>query len=255
MTFFAALLLLLAGLAVGATSIGGILVVPILTSLTDMPLHHAIAASSFSFLFTGAAALGTQWSAVRPQQGKRRPRYGALYGMALLGAAAGALTLQWLPPPLVRMVIACLALLSGAMSLASAPSTVAAAGLIQTGREPLTLITGFCVGCASAWSGTGGPVVLLPLLILTRTPVLLAIEIAQGVQLPIASASTAVNILVGWLDLRIALLVGVTLIVGWAAGRILARRAPTAWVKQILAWTLIAFGVWYGWQTIVAMIG
>ena len=52
MTLIAALLVVLAGLAVGATSIGGILLVPALTVAADVPVHAAIAASNFSFLFT-----------------------------------------------------------------------------------------------------------------------------------------------------------------------------------------------------------
>ena len=47
----------LAGAAIGATSIGGVLVVPALSSLLGVPLPEAIAASSLAFLVTGAYAL------------------------------------------------------------------------------------------------------------------------------------------------------------------------------------------------------
>ncbi|MFY9512526.1 MAG: hypothetical protein WAQ05_16280, partial [Rubrivivax sp.] len=50
------LALLVAGLAVGATSIGGVLVVPALTDWGGITPERAIAASSFAFAFTGAAA-------------------------------------------------------------------------------------------------------------------------------------------------------------------------------------------------------
>lgn len=246
MNLTAALLVILAGLAVGATSIGGILVVPVLTALADVPVHTAIAAANFSFLFTGAAAIALQRAAPRGTL----PPLGALYAGALAGAALGALTLQWLPPALIRMVVAALAILSGGLALTQPGLAGTPAGGHRWMRAPAMFVLGAAVGCASAWSGTGGPLTLLPVLIFARVPTALAIAMAQGVQMPIAGAASAVNLLSGQLDLRVGLLLAGMLMTGWAAGFALARRVPTAALRRALALMLIAVGLAYGWQGI-----
>ena len=54
---------LVAGLAIGATSIGGVLVVPALGTLAQVEPGRAVAAASLGFAFTGAAAW---WMAPQP---------------------------------------------------------------------------------------------------------------------------------------------------------------------------------------------
>ena len=249
MSLLTALLLLLAGLAVGATSIGGIVVVPVLTELARVPLQEAIAASSFGFLFTGAAAVFLQGIAARNSGSESQSSFGGLYGAALAGAALGALTLTWLPPVLARSIIAALAVLSGVVALSrTEPARIS--GAMQYPQRTSTLITlGVVVGCASAWSGTGGPVLLLPILMLARMPTVPAIEMAQGIQLPIAAAATAVNILNGTLNFQLGLQLGLLLLSGWAVGRILSRRLSVIVLRQLIAWGITAVGLWYGWQS------
>ena len=249
MSLLTALLVLLAGLVVGATSIGGIVVVPVLTELAGVPLQEAIAASSFGFLFTGAAAIFLQGIAAPVTRSKSPPPFARLYGAALIGAALGALTLSWLPPALARSVIAALAVLSGlvAMSRSEPAWTPGAAQYPQ--RTSILITLGVVVGCASAWSGTGGPVLLLPILMLARVPMALSIELAQGIQLPIAAAATAVNILKGTLNFQFGLQLGMLLLFGWAVGRILSRRLPLFVLRQLIAWVITAVGLWYGWQS------
>ena len=245
MNLTAALLVVLAGLAVGATSIGGILVVPTLTVAADVPVHAAIAASNFSFLFTGAAAIALQRAAPR---GTRPPLLIGIYIAALAGAALGALTLQWLPSSPIRGVVAVLAVFSGGMALMQAKHGDAPATARGWMRGPVLLALGAAVGCGSAWSGTGGPVLLLPVLIFARVPTTLAIAMAQGIQLPIAGAASVVNLLSGQLDLGLGLMLGALLMLGWAAGFAFARRVPAAALRRLLAFTLIAVGLAYGWQ-------
>ena len=118
LTVVAASLVVFAGFAVGVTSIGGIFVVPTLTAIGGVPLREAIAASNFSFAFGGAAALilkGRRRVAVNVAGSAAAPA--SFYWAALIGAAFGALTLQWLPLALVRVVVAFLAVLSGVLAL------------------------------------------------------------------------------------------------------------------------------------------
>jgi len=249
LTAIAASLVVFAGFAVGVTSIGGILVVPTLTSIGGVPLREAIAASNFSFAFGGAAALilqrrhraaaGAAGSAGAPA---------SFYWAALVGATLGALTLQWLPLPLVRMVVAFLAVSSGVLALR--PVRRDGAGGAHERAMPAAALIGFAVGCVSAWSGTGGPISLLPILMFARVPMLLAVSAGQAVQLPIAGASGVVNLLTGQLNLALGITLGVLQLLGWFAGWRLARHLPAASLRNLLACGLIMVGLWFGWDTL-----
>lgn len=228
----AALGVLLAGLAIGATSIGGVLVVPVLGVFADVDPSRAVAAASLGFAFTGAAA----WWTRPPHAGGNF----ALDACALAGAALGALTLAWLPAGGVRLAVGLIALGSGLYAL------LGRAGQRTAPLPAATLaLLGLLVGCLSAWSGTGGPVVLLPLLALWGVPASLGVDAAQRVQLPVALAATTVNLAAGRLDIPLGLAIGVLVLAGWAVGRWLARRMPVPRLRQVVALALIATGLAY----------
>jgi uncharacterized membrane protein YfcA len=233
MLILAALGVLLAGMAVGATSIGGVLVVPVLGTLAQVDPGRAVAAASLGFAFTGAAAW---WLTPRHTTGGTW----ALGGSALAGAALGAFTLAWLPAGGVRLAVGLIALGSGLYALF---------GRERSRTQPLPalalVLLGGVVGCLSAWSGTGGPVVLLPLLALLGVPATLGVDAAQRVQLPVALAATAVNFAAGRLDVVLGLGIGVLVLAGWFAGRWLARRLPVQRLRHAVAVALIATGLAY----------
>jgi uncharacterized membrane protein YfcA len=246
-TAAAGLLVLLAGLAVGATSIGGILVVPVLSALTEVPLRDAIAASNFSFAFSGLTAfLVLRFASARGAVATAQPPPASLFWAALAGAAIGAFTLQWLPPMAARLMVAALALLSGTLTLRGAVR----GGGQSIGHIPAPLAIGFAVGCGSAWSGTGGPALLLPVLLLARVSPPLVVAAGQGLQLPIAGATTVINLASGQLNLLLGAGLGVLMAAGWMAGWRLARNMPVATLRRVLACGLIIVGLWYGWQTL-----
>jgi uncharacterized protein len=228
----AAFFVLLCGVAVGATSIGGIMVVPVLTGLAGVSPTQAVAAASLGFLFPAVAAFGSS----SPRPGGQR----VLYAAALCGAAAGALTLAWMPPGAVRTTVGVLAVVSGAYTLLgrsrSLPLEIGGVG---------RAVLGLGVGCASAWSGTGGPVVLLPLLAWLGWSAVDAVDAAQRIQLPVALAASIVNYGAGRLDLALGLGLGVLVLCGWFIGRWLGRRLPVRSLQQLVALALIGVGLSY----------
>lgn len=233
MLLLAALGVLLAGLAIGATSIGGVLVVPVLGTLAQVDPRRAVAAASLGFAFTGAAA----WLMAPRHAGRGS---WALGGGALGGAALGALTLAWMPAGALRLTVGLIALGSGLYALFGREGTR------EQALPALALVVlGVVVGCLSAWSGTGGPVVLLPLLALLGVPATLGVDAAQRVQLPVALSATAVNFAAGRLDILLGLGIGVLVLAGWAAGRRLAQRLPGQRLRQVVALALIATGLVY----------
>ena len=228
----AAPLILLCGVAIGATSIGGVLVVPVLTALADVPARQAVAAASFAFAFTGVAAFAGR----QPQAGGSL----ALDASALGGAALGALTLAWIPAEGVRWTVGLLAVASGLWALFGRPRDGAA-----TLRASTLVVLGMAVGCVSAWSGTGGPVVLLPLTALLGWHGVSAVHAAQRIQLPVALAASAVNFAAGRLDLGLGCAIGVVVLIGWGIGRWVARRMPVRRLQQAVAVALVAAGLSY----------
>lgn len=238
------LLIVLAGAAIGATGIGGVLVVPALTLLAEHDVLRAVAASSFAFAATGAAALWRQ----RAQPGAPpAPALRWLHGAALLGALAGAAVAAKVPAAWLGGGIAALALTSGLHALVDRQPPPE--GSTLPGAPALALL-GLAVGAGSALSGTGGPVLLLPLLMLLRAPIVPSIAAAQGIQLPVALAATGVHALAGRLDLRLGLGLAVALLAGWWAGQRLARGASTARLRRAIAVCLVLTGVWTGWSLV-----
>ena len=245
-------LMLFAGLGIGMTGIGGVLVVPGLSALQDMPLTRAVPASTLAFLFTGiAATLKLQWQR-RAAAGTAAPQADrhallALQIAALLGAGLGALTLRWLPATGMHLALALLALFSGLQTLLARAVPEHSAHL--PARATLAAI-GLAVGLGSAWSGTGGPILLLPALMWLAMPTRGAIAMAQAVQLPIALAATAVNGWTGQLDWALGLALGALLVLGWALGDRIAARIATLQLRRLLGGLLVVLGLWYGWHVL-----
>lgn len=228
----AGFLLALCGLAIGATSIGGVLVVPVLTLLAQVAPERAIAAASFAFLLTGAAAFA--------KAGAARQVHPSLNLAALAGGALGAWSLAWMPMATVQMAVGSLAIASGMLAWT---------GRGRSHPLPLTVpalvALGLAVGCVSAWSGTGGPVALLPVLALLGCTPGWSVEAAQRIQLPVALAATAVNAASGRLDPVLGGVIGVLVLLGWYAGRRVARHLPQRRLQRCMAVMLIATGLAY----------
>jgi uncharacterized membrane protein YfcA len=94
----------------------------------------------------------------------------------------------------------------------------------------------------SALTGTGGPVVLVPILISLDVPVLASIGLAQAIQLPIAAAATLGNWLSGVLDLKLALLLAAGIAIGTWLGAEAAHALPTGVLRKAVAVLLVLVG-------------
>lgn len=241
MLWIVAVAALVAGLLIGLTGIGGVLVVPALTEAGGVPLERAVAASMFGFLATGL--VGGLVHLRRSPISSRELL--SLCLPAAAGALGGAAMLDALPAAAIRLFIAALALASGVQALA--------AGHVRVRSPPRAAVLagiGLAVGWGSAISGTGGPVMLIPLLLLLGTPIMLSVAFAQAIQVPIAVAATIVNAVAGRLDWRLGLAIGVLLVCGTAAGAWLAGRLAGRPFRLAVALALIVFGLWYGYATL-----
>ena len=234
--FGLALAVLFVGVLIGATGIGGILLVPIVAYLGQVPLHLTIASCNFSYLFTGLIG-----AALYARKGSISWSLGLWLALgAMPGAYLGAFTLAHLSTRTLEAIVAALIVFSGIHAIVRGQNHPAAR---QTLPPTALFAIGFAVGGASAVSGTGGPLVLIPILIWLEFPVLAIIGLGQIVMVPIALLSTAGNLIHGRIDFVLGGILAAILTVGAYAGAEITHRLPADFLRRAVAVILIAVGV------------
>jgi uncharacterized membrane protein YfcA len=224
------------GTAVGATGIGGVLLVPILTLALGLDVKHAIAAALLSYLPSGLVAV-----ALYARRGSIPWREAWLLCLAALPAAwLGARAASGAPAILLEAAIGTLLLAGGIYALR--PPRKA-----PTRRVPLTpvmlLALGGSTGFVSAMTGAGGAFMLLPLLLLLDTPVLAAIGLGQAIAIPIAGLASLVNLAAGLVDLGLAAGLAMALALGVAIGTPIAHALPQQLLRRLLGSVIVLAGI------------
>lgn len=241
-----ALAVLLAGILIGATGIGGVLVVPALTQFGGLDLQQAIAAAALAFAAPGVAALVWLW-----RSGAWSLRWNALLAGALPAAAGGAMLVHDVDAAWLLAGVAALAMFTGVRGLLELR---AAHDPIPESKPqpsvPVLLVLGAAVGFGSALTGTGGPVLLVPALMLWRQPVARTVAAAQAIQLPIALCAGFGHAAAGAVDWPLALLLGALLLGGSIGGQAAARALPVRSLQAIVSVLLLLVGGWFGWRAL-----
>lgn len=226
---------LLAGLLIGCVGVGGVIVVPVLVYGLGIPIQTAIAAAMMGYILTGV--IGT---IVYGRKGSIRWELVLWLCLGATPAALlGALASNIADPRLLEFGVGALALCSGVYNLRSVPPVGGTAG--RTSRTSLVVI-GVIVGVLSAMTGTGGPLVLVPILMWRRVPVLVAIGLSQAVQLPIAVLATVGNVAYGTLDVRMGILLGLGLLAGTWGGAHMAHAMPRSALERLASFMLLGIG-------------
>ncbi|NCF28805.1 MAG: TSUP family transporter [Gammaproteobacteria bacterium] len=231
-----AFLALLVGVFIGCVGIGGVLLVPGLVYLLGMDVQVAIATCMFSYLFSGAAG-----AVEYARRGSIRWSMALwLCVGAMPGAYLGAATVSMLSPRWLEAIIAVLVFFSGIYALRQrAPETT---GGTQPGNLGLAVVGGL-TGFGSALTGTGGPLVLIPILVWMKMPLLTAVGLSQVIQLPIAALASVGNFQLGEVNIGASLAIAVLLVSGVIVGARIAHRLPAGLLKPMVAGVLIAVGV------------
>lgn len=232
--FSGTLAVLLAGWFGGACGIGGVLMVPSLAALENIAPHKAIAAASVAFALMGALAF------LRFRHEKRAMIGGnALMLAAAPGAALGGLLVHQIPADHLMAALAVLLIASGAHGFMRprlheepplAPHAIACIG--------------FAVGFGSALTGTGGAVLLVPILLALRQPLQPTIIAAIVIQLPIGASGTMGHVAAGAIEPVLTAQLSVFLIAGAVAGRWCADRVPVRLLRHVVTSLMVATGAW-----------
>lgn len=229
------------GFMAGCTGVGGVFLVPGLVWGMGIGVHDAIAAVMFAFIASGGVGL---WTFAR-RKSIRWDMAAWLFATATPFAFVGAWTVDQISAKVLQVVLCFLTLSSGLYSLLR-PVT------LQSGRQitpwhlgPIGATTGFL----SALTGTGGAVVLMPILLSMRVAPLTAIGLSTAVQFPIAITATLGNILIGNLDFRMGLIMLVTFAPGMRMGAVAAHVLPQEILRRLVTVTLLAVGAFIGFKT------
>lgn len=235
---------LLTGTLIGTVGIGGILLAPFLSYLLAIDLHLAMAVSSWSFLFTGIG--GTVTYAIKGSIPWRMACW--LSGGIIPAAVLGARTNSSLTTTALTIILALLITFSGVNALRKQFRSTNTAHELS---PLILLLIGFGVGFGSALTGTGGPVLLVPILIFLHIEPLAAIGVSQVVQLPIAVSASIGFGLYGQIDFRLGTIVGIIQTAAVLGGAWLAHHMSADWLRKVVAFALVCAGIFLAARSMV----
>ena len=162
---------------------------------------------------------------------------------AVPGAFIGAYVLPKINAQLLTFFIAIALLFSAVRQIRSNKMEDVDHLSRKVSKHQMALV-GLVTGFFSVLSGTGGPLVLLPLLTWLSVPLVTAIGLSQAIQLPIAIFATVgneANNLVNW-DLALFLAIG--LAIGSFIGAKLSERLPVEHIRALVAFLLFGSGAY-----------
>jgi uncharacterized membrane protein YfcA len=226
-----------AGLLIGCVGIGGVILVPALVYLAGASFQTAIAAALCAFIVSGIVGMYAYAKAGTI----RWPATAWSWLGALPCALGGALLLNGVAPAVLELAIGLLTAGAGVQVLArrrDAPEPK----LERTLSAPSLTAIGAVTGFLSALTGTGGPLVLLPILVSLDVPLLASLGLAQAIQLPVAAAATVGNLFTGALDVRLGLTLAGGIALGTWIGAKAAHALPTELLRKAVAVLLVLAG-------------
>lgn len=231
-------LILLFGAGIGATGIGGVGVVPALVGFAGEPVDRAIPVAQAAFVVTGlvGAAMHRREMAGLDREVVRLMMWSAG------GAVAGAMLMPLIAGVWLEVALGVLMAAVGVFEIVRrSPRSLPTPGARPRANPPFRIV-GCGVGLGSALTGTGGPILFVPAMLLAGADVRRTVALAQLIQVPIAGAGTAVHVARGALDLRLTAAVGAALALGVVAGALIARRLSVEGLRIVLAGALVAGG-------------
>ena len=223
------------GLLIGMVGVGGVLLPPALVALGGLTANEATATSTWAFVFTGVVGtIAYAWRGVVPWAMFARLAVGVVPA-AFLGALVNAT----LPASVVLLGLGALTLFVGVQQLR--PRT-ARESRAELGTAALVAVGAF-VGFGSALTGTGGPVLLVPVLLTLGVAPLRAVAVSQAVQLPVVVAGSVGYLQTDLIDFPLGTALGCFAALGVVAGAVVATRINAEGLRRIVAMACVAAGV------------
>ena len=225
------------GFLIGVCGVGGILIIPFLVYVAGLDIHTVIPACMAGFSFSAIFAV---YAYARRGSIRWDKAFYLIIGAAP-GAYLGSITLLALSSFILEIIVATLVIVSGIRALRRVPSGTGVSGLDKVANSVLVVV-GFFVGYGSSVSGTGGPLLLIPTLLLLEFPVLAAVGLSMAIQIPISPFATIGHILHGSVDWLLAVPIGIGVATGVTIGAIVAHKITALTMLRSVAVVLLISG-------------
>lgn len=200
-----------------------------LALFAGLTIHQAAATSLFTFLFTGI--LGT-WLYQRRGSIDWRISFPVCAAALVFGFLGAALAAVVDPRPLA-IIIALVIVFAGVYIFVPQPASSES----RNGRSPreiwLLAGVGAASGFGSGFSGAGGPLFSVPIMVILRYVPLTAVATSQALQIVAATSGSVSNIRNDFVDFRIALIVTSFELLGVIAGVRLAHVASALFLRRL----------------------
>lgn len=234
------ILSVLVGLIIGASGVGGVLLIPLLTYLGGLSIHQAMATALFSFFFTGVIATVTY------------QRYGSIDWKitipvcvgSMVTSYAGAYVNAFVDARALYVILGIIIVSSSAYSMRPPRQSNIADSLEPRGRFYTLLAVGLVVGFLCGLTGIGGGLVSLPIMLILGFHPLASIATGQVLQSIVAVFGSISNISNGFVDFQIVWWVTGLEIVGVFLGVRIAHVVPVMKLKKSVSLLCLAIGVY-----------
>lgn len=230
---------LFVGFIIGASGIGGVLLIPALMLFGGLSTHQAMATALFSFFFTGIIATciyqrygSIHWKTTAP----------VLAG-SLASGYAGASVSARLSSPALSLLLAGIIILSSLYSLRPATGARLADRLDARGNFLLLLGIGLFTGFLCGMTGAGGGIVSTPVMLLFGYTIMPCIGTAQVLQSFVSVAGSVSNYGNGFIVFPLVWWVTVCELAGVALGVRVAHSLPLNSLKKYVTWFCLAIGL------------
>ena len=238
--FFISVLIfgLLAGSLIGLAGIGGVILVPLLVYAGGVDIHLSIAASVASFFVSGVIG-----SFVYSKRGVINWAQLLFLSIgAMPGALISGLFLPKVDDEILKLFLA--VILIGTSYKHFAGIQFQSSKNISVISNNKLIVVGFITGIASVLSGTGGPLVLVPILTFLSVPLIAVIGLSQAIQIPIALFASIGNAIVDLMDWPLVMQLSAGLAVGTFLGAKFSEFLPTEKIRNLVAALLLGSGVY-----------
>jgi hypothetical protein len=215
-----------------------VLLIAYLALFTPLDIHQAAATALFTFLFTGI--LGT-WLYQRRGSIDWKislPVCAAALLFGFLGAALAAI-MQTRP---LAIVIAFIITAAGIYILMPMQSASAGRGGRSRGERWLLASVGAVSGFGSGFSGAGGPLFSVPLMVILGYAPLAAVATSQALQIVAAASGSLENFRNGFIDFKVAMIVTAFELLGVIAGVRLAHVASAVILRRLAGTLCVVAG-------------
>ena len=229
------------GCCIGAVGVGGVLLIPLVALLAHVPVHEASATALFTFIFTGL--YGTWLFHGR----------GSIPWRLALPVCAGAVVCSYIGawvnaligPGTLTLVIALVTVSAGIYTML--PAHVQMRRLLASGVREHVVVTlgiGAVSGFGAGVSGAGGPLFVVPTMLLLGFPPLTAIGTGQVLQITAATFGSLAHVRSGSINVGLAGWLTCCELAGVFIGVQVAHRAKTHQLRVGVAWLCVITGTW-----------